>query len=408
MPGKKNPEINKIMLDVLTRLEEDKLKYEARRIRRLWKQVQLPIGLKDCLLDLTKDQLDTIRRNLDVKNISALNKNEMAEYLALYQSRNLDKTLRLLDQGRLQLLQLIARSGGYIVFDSFGFNVSCFTEYCLAFCGTMDGERVIFMPDELLRAFRAADNRELAATAVRNTDWINMTFGALYYYGIMEPWVLSRKISELTEQPVDFMEYYSVTALAADFYQQIKLTWQGIMDERVDEPKELKDAIMEKYDLDYYPFTKQQLLAASSSEFFERTPAINDLARFLIKNYGFTNDQADNIIVEISDMIMIKCTTQDIFELLENYIEVPGLKIAQILTGLVAEVFNHTRMWELKGHTPYELLPAEQKRYRRDTVIQSPPVNAANGYSIRTGAKIGRNDPCPCGSGKKYKKCCGA
>jgi preprotein translocase subunit SecA len=26
----------------------------------------------------------------------------------------------------------------------------------------------------------------------------------------------------------------------------------------------------------------------------------------------------------------------------------------------------------------------------------------------RTGDKIGRNDPCPCGSGKKYKKCCGA
>jgi len=23
------------------------------------------------------------------------------------------------------------------------------------------------------------------------------------------------------------------------------------------------------------------------------------------------------------------------------------------------------------------------------------------------GAVIGRNDPCPCGSGKKYKKCCG-
>jgi len=23
-----------------------------------------------------------------------------------------------------------------------------------------------------------------------------------------------------------------------------------------------------------------------------------------------------------------------------------------------------------------------------------------------TGQKVGRNDPCPCGSGKKYKKCC--
>ena len=28
--------------------------------------------------------------------------------------------------------------------------------------------------------------------------------------------------------------------------------------------------------------------------------------------------------------------------------------------------------------------------------------------TIVKAAKIGRNDPCPCGSGKKYKKCCGA
>jgi preprotein translocase subunit SecA len=27
---------------------------------------------------------------------------------------------------------------------------------------------------------------------------------------------------------------------------------------------------------------------------------------------------------------------------------------------------------------------------------------------VRGTAKVGRNDPCPCGSGKKYKKCCGA
>jgi SEC-C motif-containing protein len=25
---------------------------------------------------------------------------------------------------------------------------------------------------------------------------------------------------------------------------------------------------------------------------------------------------------------------------------------------------------------------------------------------VREGPKVGRNDPCPCGSGKKYKKCC--
>lgn len=27
---------------------------------------------------------------------------------------------------------------------------------------------------------------------------------------------------------------------------------------------------------------------------------------------------------------------------------------------------------------------------------------------VKSGPKVGRNDPCPCGSGKKYKKCCGS
>ena len=32
----------------------------------------------------------------------------------------------------------------------------------------------------------------------------------------------------------------------------------------------------------------------------------------------------------------------------------------------------------------------------------------AGAIPVRTTPKIGRNDPCPCGSGRKYKKCCGA
>jgi len=35
-------------------------------------------------------------------------------------------------------------------------------------------------------------------------------------------------------------------------------------------------------------------------------------------------------------------------------------------------------------------------------------VHAAVKTVRRTAEKVGRNDPCPCGSGKKYKKCCGA
>lgn len=47
---------------------------------------------------------------------------------------------------------------------------------------------------------------------------------------------------------------------------------------------------------------------------------------------------------------------------------------------------------------------------KREKVAE--PVNATHGEGPRQpvvkGQKVGRNDPCPCGSGKKYKKCCGA
>ena len=45
---------------------------------------------------------------------------------------------------------------------------------------------------------------------------------------------------------------------------------------------------------------------------------------------------------------------------------------------------------------PAFLTPEQQEQYRRGMPV------------TRSSPKIGRNDPCPCGSGKKYKRCCGA
>ncbi|MFZ3211933.1 MAG: preprotein translocase subunit SecA [Terriglobales bacterium] len=52
-----------------------------------------------------------------------------------------------------------------------------------------------------------------------------------------------------------------------------------------------------------------------------------------------------------------------------------------------------------------------QRRKRRE--LEQARMAGSGDYQpvqqvVRSGAKIGRNDPCPCGSGKKYKKCCGA
>ena len=51
----------------------------------------------------------------------------------------------------------------------------------------------------------------------------------------------------------------------------------------------------------------------------------------------------------------------------------------------------------LKGKTKEEI--EAEKKLIKETKKVDP---------VHVDAEPGRNDPCPCGSGKKYKKCCGA
>ncbi len=53
-------------------------------------------------------------------------------------------------------------------------------------------------------------------------------------------------------------------------------------------------------------------------------------------------------------------------------------------------------------------LERKQERQTKDLQYQTGAAQAEAPKPVRAGAKVGRNDPCPCGSGKKYKKCHGA
>jgi preprotein translocase subunit SecA len=55
--------------------------------------------------------------------------------------------------------------------------------------------------------------------------------------------------------------------------------------------------------------------------------------------------------------------------------------------------------------------PAQEVRQRervkdRHLVYSAPSKEGGATTTRRTGARVGRNEPCPCGSGKKYKRCC--
>jgi hypothetical protein len=56
-----------------------------------------------------------------------------------------------------------------------------------------------------------------------------------------------------------------------------------------------------------------------------------------------------------------------------------------------------------------EVRELERVRMARDVGDPATPVGALPSLEARFGgAKVGRNDPCPCGSGKKFKRCHGS
>nr|WP_263327315.1 SEC-C metal-binding domain-containing protein [Neobacillus sp. Marseille-Q6967] len=64
---------------------------------------------------------------------------------------------------------------------------------------------------------------------------------------------------------------------------------------------------------------------------------------------------------------------------------------------------------ELTFYGYYSILGLEhpEKEDWKNAVLESEQPNPIPSGPVQNEHKVGRNDPCPCGSGKKYKKCCG-
>ena len=78
----------------------------------------------------------------------------------------------------------------------------------------------------------------------------------------------------------------------------------------------------------------------------------------------------------------------------------------EMIANIKSDTVRYVFLAEFKERPaqPNSSLP-ENMRTNRDG---NGEVKTAKRQPVRVGVKVGRNDPCPCGSGKKYKKCCGA
>lgn len=200
---------------------------------------------------------------------------------------------------------------------------------------------------------------------------------------------------------------------------------------------------------EYYIPEKEELLRYENDYYREKTPQLEALENFLSRKLKMSERDIFFAFWEFDHRIRFSTSSpSDGFSDIE---EIPFKtmkdKDLDTLLSLYDAYSNHSRMHYNRGYTPEELVsmvPPEERvpkslsfgpniqkliasgewdkeEFMKMLRSMGMPVDAVAAIPV-TGkgtatpepapivplpVKVGRNDPCPCGSGKKYKNCCG-
>lgn len=383
--------------------------------QKIWPQVEVPCKLADVLNMLTKDELTIIRQNLDLPGLSTLRKPELISALVAQMPEGIAKSLNLLDEERYRFIKRITEKGGWVASstadsDYLGYFLRC----SLLFPGTYQGQKVFFIPQELQEVIIEADTVQFRRQLRSNTEVIRLIHGMLYFYGVMETSRVLEIIKDLTGEQPNWMQFYGLLRDSMDCYEQIHWEDGYLCDYRVQDAKWVIREQLARPSIEFYPFTKAQLIKAGAPNYLDATPQVKSLLNLLASNYELDEDE----LVDIADDLLAQINNDeqlgDLITFLGDFLEFPSLEVLQAITSAVVDVANNARKWILKGYTSDELSQRTKRHLRpvstvtmaRRQVNNRMDEEESNVFDIRTKAKIGRNDPCPCGSGEKFKKCC--
>ncbi len=147
---------------------------------------------------------------------------------------------------------------------------------------------------------------------------------------------------------------------------------------------------------------REEFLRYADWTYYEQTPQIIALQAYLADRMP-DDSQVLDLVDEIHDMADAGVKMQKYQDLLEKSdIEFKNKDELKEFYDLLTGVINNTRLWWNHGHTPAEIF-----NHMSPGKPPIPDKSPIPGKTLLASPKIGRNDPCPCGSGKKYKQCCG-
>lgn len=161
--------------------------------------------------------------------------------------------------------------------------------------------------------------------------------------------------------------------------------------------------------IQYYIPEKSEIRDYVKNGYPSEEACYKKLRVFMIKDLQLEEWYVEALLADIWGYINMGYGLSTIMDVIEDEeIIFPSQSVSIRFSSIISEIQSRSRRLVLRGNRQEEVLRGNY-RVNEKTHLESPTceITALNAESDKPSTKIYPNDPCPCGSGKKYKKCCG-
>ena len=401
-------------------------------------------SIKEFLLEETKETLQEMAKDLHLTRYKSLDKNSLAEKISdeILKTEVMAKRMLLLSDAEIREFEkAVAKENGYYPDRKEMENLEKLYNLTYVMLYSDDYAEV---PREAAEIYRTI-NTPAYQEERRGTYWLYHCLMMVdLLYACAPAAIVCRMMKKCLDRKVERAELESLWANIPD-----ELNPCILLDDKVIVKEALKDNVYLRIeasqgDKKFYIPSSDEIVEYTENGYPVSDPYYSRLKTFFIEELDMDLDKSEEYMPAIWNRVSMGNSLADIMEMLGGQgIVFPSEKAMRKFVSLMTDVNNHTRMLSNRGWTPNEMLrqmpaapdgrkPAivpmsseaarllgeaadELKErgfdvdldYNADEITTMSMPDGISGRTVVGKKKIYPNDPCPCGSGKKYKKCCG-
>ncbi|MGH4137373.1 YecA family protein [Clostridium sp.] len=371
----------------------------ANNFCKMFASLNKQVSLYETLATYTKNDLDEVRKNLCISGISSLNKQKLAMALDANIKALLPEILKKFTDSEYKLLKKLMKHKGILKYkDEFSDVFSYLRRFGIIGCfKNNNDENYIFIPEDILMSSSLLiNNLNIVSEIKQNEKVTKLLKGLLFYYGVIPFQKAHDMITNYTKKHYDMVTIFNIIYESCKKDDEVYLRDNYWCSKQVIDPEKLINQQEIKSNINYMSLTEKQVLDAAGFDFVEWNEYDRELSTFLCDNFEVSKDQVLDYIQGIKLSFKIGYEFNDIVEKFSVKFEVENLEQLKQPIDLIIAVYNNSIQWVLKGHSPRNVSKTKKN--------QIEPILSSTIQGLNT--KVGRNDACPCGSGKKYKNCC--